>query len=178
MAHIHTEPGQHDTTISIHLIRLDFDEPKIMLHLHRKIGLYTQFGGHVELHETPWQSAAHELKEETGYDIDQVQVLQPKDRMRILGGATLHPYPVAQATVGYPGQDHFHTDSIYALTASEEPRDAPEDGESTDIRLFTRNEIAQLGSDKIDSFTKDVALFVFDECLKTWRPTPTSEFKL
>jgi len=63
MAHIHTQPGQHDHTASAYIVRTDFDEPKIMLHLHRKIGKYLQFGGHVELHETPWQAVVHELRE-------------------------------------------------------------------------------------------------------------------
>ncbi len=53
MAHIHTQPGQHDHTASAYIFRVDFDEPKLVLHLHRKINKYLQFGGHIELHETP-----------------------------------------------------------------------------------------------------------------------------
>ena len=66
MAHIHTQPGQHDHTASAYIIRTDLDTPRIMLHLHRKIGKYLQFGGHVELNETPWQAVVHELREESG----------------------------------------------------------------------------------------------------------------
>jgi 8-oxo-dGTP pyrophosphatase MutT (NUDIX family) len=82
MSHIHKKPGQHDHTASTFLFRTDFSEPKVMLHFHQKLGSYMQFGGHVELNETPWQTVIHELREESGYDIDQLQILQPKQRLK------------------------------------------------------------------------------------------------
>jgi len=76
----------------------------------------------------------------------------------------------------YPqGGGHFHTDSAYAIVTDQEPSDAPEEGESTDIRLFTRAEVA--ASDQIDTITRDIALYVFDECLVHWHPVATSAFK-
>jgi hypothetical protein len=49
MAHIHTEPGQHDFTASAFIIRLDrLDErgqPKLLLHKHKKLHKLLQFGG-------------------------------------------------------------------------------------------------------------------------------------
>src|SRR5687768_11259744 len=130
MPHIHTEPGQHDHTVSIYIVRTDFDEPKIMLHLHRKVQLYAQFGGHVELTETPWQAATHELREEAGYDLSQLMLLQPAKYMSRVGSAVVHPQPVVHATMGYViDKSHFHTDSAYALIAKTEPPYAPEKGE-------------------------------------------------
>jgi 8-oxo-dGTP pyrophosphatase MutT (NUDIX family) len=176
MAHIHTEPGQYDHTVSIYLLRTDFDEPKMMLHFHKKIGAYAQFGGHIELNENPWEAVTHELREETGYDIDQISVLQPLQRMQRITGATVHPSPAVHATMGYPqSSPHLHTDSTYVLTADEPPRRAPDDGESTDIQLFTRTEVAS--HPDIDDITRDIALYAFDEIFTAWQPTPSITFQ-
>jgi ADP-ribose pyrophosphatase YjhB (NUDIX family) len=175
MAHIHTEPGQHDHTVSIYLLRTDFDEPKMMLHFHKKVKAYAQFGGHIELNETPWQSVAHELREETGYNIEQLQLLQPAERMSHITGAILHPQPVAHATMGYPSNGgHFHTDSVYAFTTGSTPLHKPQKGESTDIQLFTRSEIAN--HPNIDPITCDIALYIFDKILPLWQPVSPKNF--
>lgn len=175
MPHLHTRPGQHDHTVSIYLFRTDFDEPKIMLHMHRKFGRYMQFGGHIELNETPVQTIVHELKEESGYDIDQVQLLQPAQRLRALTGATLHPVPLAYNTHPIP-PDHFHTDTVYAVTTRETPRQQPEAGESTDIRLFTRAEVAALSNDQTLDNVREIILYIFDEILDTWQPVSPNTF--
>lgn len=175
MAHIHTEKGQHDHTISIYIFRTDFAEPKVMLHFHRKMKIYAQFGGHIELNETPWQAALHELREESGYDIDQLKILQPPQRLKRVENAIVHPQPAAHVTMTYPSfGGHNHTDSTYVFTADGEPRYKPEEGESTDIRLFTREEV--LASDQIDTITRDIALYGFDEILANWQPLSLGEF--
>ncbi len=177
MAHIHTQPGQHDHTASAYIIRTDFDEPKIMLHLHRKIGKYLQFGGHVELHETPWQAVAHELREESGYDIDQLRILQPEQRVKQLSDAVIHPQPAAHSTHPFGGgTDHFHTDIGYAVVATEPPRHLPEDGESTTIKLLTRSELAAMPESDLPDNVKQIGLFIFDYCLKHWESVPATEF--
>lgn len=176
MGHIHSEPGQHDHTVSIYIARTDFDDPKMMLHLHKKVKKYAQFGGHVELDETPWQTTIHEMREETGYDLKQVQLLQPLERMTSITGAVLHPQPVAHATMGYPTQGgHFHTDSVYAFTADSAPLHSPEEGESMDIQLFTRAEI--VNHPNVDPITRDISLYIFDKVLSTWKPVSPSDFK-
>lgn len=176
MPHIHTAPGQYDHTISIYLIRTDDpSEPKIMLHFHRKMNAYAQFGGHIELDENPWQAAVHELREESGYAIDQLQLLQPERRLMHIENATVHPVPAVHATMTYPQNGgHFHTDSAYAVVAHEEPQNSPEEGESTNIRLFTRAEV--MASSEIDTITRDIALYILDECLKHWQTVPTTDF--
>lgn len=177
MAHIHTQPGQHDHTASAYIIRTDFDEPKIILHLHRKIGKYLQFGGHVELHETPWQAVAHELREESGYDIDQLRILQPEQRVKHLSDAVIHPQPASHSTHPFGGgTDHFHTDIGYAVVADEPPRHLPEDGESTTIRLLTRSELAAMPESDLPDNVKQIGLFIFDHCLKHWESVPATEF--
>ncbi len=54
MSHIHTNTGEHDFCASGSIVRLDStDVPKILLHKHKKLGVFIQFGGHVELNENP-----------------------------------------------------------------------------------------------------------------------------
>jgi 8-oxo-dGTP pyrophosphatase MutT (NUDIX family) len=176
MPHIHTKPGQHDHTISIYIVRTDFDEPKVMFHFHNKARLYAQFGGHIELDETPWSSVRHELREESGYDLDQLELLQPEGHATKIGSAVIHPTPVVHATMGYHGTaEHFHTDTTYAFTTAKPPSHSPEEGESTDIILLSRNEI--LAERKMDDITRDTATYILDEILRKWRPVSSADFE-
>lgn len=175
MPHIHTSPGQHDHTVSAYLFRLDYDEPKVMLHFHRKMNAYMQFGGHIELDETPMQALVHELREESGYDMSQVDILQPATRLNTITGSVIHPLPTLYST--HPvGDDHFHSDIAYAVVANEAPKYSPEEGESTDLRLFTRKELIDLPDDKIIENVRETALFIFDEILGNWESVSSSEF--
>lgn len=74
MPHIHEGDGQHDLTAGAFIIRFDQDEPKGLLHFHRKLHKLLPIGGHVELNESPWQAIAHELDEESGYSMSQLMV--------------------------------------------------------------------------------------------------------
>ncbi|HEX6416493.1 MAG TPA: NUDIX domain-containing protein [Candidatus Saccharimonadales bacterium] len=179
MSHIHTDPGQYDHTASVYLFRTDFNEPKIMLHLHKKLGKYMQFGGHIELHETPWGAVVHEVREESGYDIAQISLLQPRERVVSLSDATIHPAPAAHSShpFGKPGSGHFHTDVAYAAVASEPPRHTPHDDESSDIKMFTRQELVDLPDDQIIANVREIALHIFDNCLGNWEPVPSKSFK-
>ena len=66
MAHVHTQYGEHDQTASAFIVRTDTEQPKLLLHLHKKLGVLLQPGGHVELQENQWQAICHEIQEETG----------------------------------------------------------------------------------------------------------------
>ena len=175
MAHIHTKPGQYDHTVSLYIFRTDFEEPKLLLHMHRKIKKYAQFGGHIELNETPWQAVAHELSEESGYHLEQLAVLQPTAHVPALKNSILHPTPVICCTMKYPGNEtHGHIDSTYALVTDQAPKGAPAKEESNDIRLFTRQEIETMV--EIDPVTREIALAIFDDFLPMWHPVATAQF--
>ena len=178
MPHIHTEAGQHDHTVSIYLFRTDFEQPKIMLHFHKKMNAVAQFGGHIELNETPWQTTSHELEEETGYTLGQLKVLQPVHAQPVISGATLHPYPVAHVTMSVPGTEaHYHTDSIYAFVTDQPPAQALAEGESTDIRLYSEEELVKAKAE-IEGVTFDLARHIFKDVLPTWKAVPATDFKL
>jgi len=170
MPHIHDQPGQYDVTVSGYTFRDDGDEPRVLLHWHKILKCWMQFGGHVELHENPWQALAHELREESGYDLGQLRLLQPR-LPRITSSpdkAIFHPYPVAVLSVPFPDIDHYHTDIAYALVTAEEPRHHIGQDESADIRLFTRSEIAALDDSSIIPNVRQIILYIFDECLPHW----------
>lgn len=36
MGHIHNNPSEHDYTVGAYVVRLDQNQPKVLLHLHKK----------------------------------------------------------------------------------------------------------------------------------------------
>ena len=90
-----------------------------VLHLHKRLGIWLQPGGHVDPGEEPASAALREAGEETGLGV------------RFRGGVPrLFHVDVHPAAKG-----HTHLDLRYALEADdEEPR--PPAGESQDVRWF------------------------------------------
>ena len=180
MPHIHDQYGQHDATVTGYIIRTDMDEPRILLHMHRKLGKLMPVGGHIEMTETPWQSIIHELREESGYDIAELCILQPKDRLRSLSDVPLHPYPLAMLTADYfdeePGR-HFHDDIAYAFVAGGEPAGLPEEGESLDIRWLTATDLVALPASEIFANVREIYAFALNTCLSSWESRPAGEFQ-
>lgn len=175
MPHIHNEPGQHDHTVSGFIVRTDLGEPKLLLHKHKKLGRYIQFGGHIELHETPWQALVHELQEESGYGMLQLSLLQPKRRITSLTGAKLHPVAVYHNTHSF-SETHFHTDLGYAFVVDGEPDSAIAENESGDILLISRQELAALPAEQTFESVREAGLFIFDVCIAEWEVADTNNF--
>lgn len=177
MPHIHTRPGEHDHTASAFIVRSS-DEPKIVLHVHKLLGKYLQFGGHIELNENPWQSVIHEVREESGYDMSQLKILQPASRLKSLpGNAVLHPYPIYQITHEGFDIDHKHIDTAYAFVTAESPKYKVADNETGLLTEFSRSEILNMPGSKIAENVREACLFVFDECLPRWDQVDPSEFE-
>ncbi|MDB5238212.1 MAG: hydrolase [Candidatus Kaiserbacteria bacterium] len=63
MAHIH---DKIDFTASAFVV---FDN-KVLLHKHKKTGLWLQPGGHIELDEDPNEAVLREVREETGLEVE------------------------------------------------------------------------------------------------------------
>ena len=201
MAHLHCAPGQHDLTVSAYIIRLAGDggaapaagtgpEPLCLVHRHKRIGRLMQVGGHVELDETPWAALAHEVREESGYDLDQLDVLQTGPEVAgavDTDGAVAHPQPFLVNTQMLPCQ-HFHTDLTYALVARGEPRHgvgvddetgAGDPEESTDLRWYTVAELDRAVGP--GGALADVAVFyrvVVERVLPVARAVPAAMFGL
>ena len=140
MAHIHDQPNQHDLTACAFIIRQVDGEWRCLVHMHKKLGKLLQIGGHVELHETPWQSVAHELREEAGYELSDLQLLQPKMARPVRPNSIQHPMPIDINTHRF-SPDHFHTDLAYGFVATAEPQLQPLEDESLDLRWLTVTEL-------------------------------------
>lgn len=177
MAHIHTQAGQVDQTVTAYVVRRDGDEIYVMLHMHKTRKKLLPVGGHIELDETPWSAIRHELQEESGYTLDELKVLQPPARIIHLHGAAVHPQPFVMHTHSIT-QDHFHSDTSYLFMAQTEPRGPRADDESDDIRWLTRDGIERLPSDKLLDNTRQICLAIFDVFLDDWQPVETADFSL
>jgi 8-oxo-dGTP pyrophosphatase MutT (NUDIX family) len=94
-----------------------------VLHVHRRIGVWLQPGGHIEAGEAPWDAAVRECVEETGLPVHHPD-----------GGPTLVHVDVHDAPRG-----HLHLDLRYRLLApGDDPVPAP--GESQEARWFSWEE--------------------------------------
>ena len=95
----------------------------VVLHLHKRLGLWLQPGGHIDPGETPAEGALREAEEETG-----LHVRHPTDGPRLVH-VDVHPGP----------KGHTHLDVRFLLEADgDEPTPAAD--ESPDVRWFTWDE--------------------------------------
>ncbi len=169
MGHINKNPGEGDPTASAFIVRTDREEPRILLHKHRKLDLWMQFGGHIEpsRKETPWQAVIREIREEAGYEISQLNVLQPSLRVGPLENTDNHPMPFNinshPIDTGDGCVDHFHSDIEWAFTATEDPKNPPQDGESEDIRRFTSTELDRLSDEEIPPDVRTICQYVLNK---------------
>ena len=94
--------GRH-FTVAVFVVH----EGKVLLHLHRKLGMWLPPGGHIEKDELPDDAAVREVLEETGIKVE----LMGERREDIEDPVQLHrPAGVQLEHIG-PG--HEHVDLIY-----------------------------------------------------------------
>lgn len=192
MPHINTEPGQHDHTASAYIFKIHPDtelyqktgslSPLLLLHMHKKFKKLLQPGGHIELNENPWQAIKHELLEETGYALSQLSIMQPNETVRSLSNkdSILHPIPFVHNTHKV-SDEHFHTDIGYLFITQEFPAHTVGEGESTDLRWVTQEELNAFSPQEVNSGVRDIgnAAFELIEAQNdAWYGYPTNDFRV
>ena len=96
------EHGRH-FTVAVFVVR----DGKVLLHWHRKLGMWLPPGGHIERDELPDEAAVREVREETGVEVE----LVGERREDVEDPVQLHrPAGVQLEDIG-PG--HQHIDLIY-----------------------------------------------------------------
>ncbi len=96
------EHGRH-FTVAIFVVR----DGRVLLHCHRKLGMWLPPGGHIERDELPDEAAVREVLEETGVEVE----LVGERREDVEDPVQLHrPAGVQLEDIG-PG--HQHIDLIY-----------------------------------------------------------------
>lgn len=143
MPHIHTQPNQHDMTVSAWIIRKLDNDLMCLVHFHKKIEKFMQIGGHIELDETPWQAMANEIEEESGYTLSQLKIAQHSDKKIDVGLHLQHPTPFSMNTHNV-NDGHYHSDLCYGFFTDSLPKNNPVDGESSDLKWVSLSELKQL----------------------------------
>ena len=175
MPHLHTQPHGHDMTISAWIMRRQDGEVKALVHRHRKLHIWLQPGGHIEHTENPWQALAHELREETGYELSQLRVLQALPVVEGCIHDVMHPAPVAVNTHRpYPG--HFHSDLVMAMITDEDPVGEPGPGESRELAWMSPDEFAALAGSEHDAV--QIMTMIARNVVGVWSEVPATAFTL
>ena len=122
-----------------------------ILHLHRKLGIWVQPGGHIDPGEAPLDAAVRETREETGLGV--ISII-PEG---LLFHVDVHPGP----------RGHIHFDLRYVLGApDDDPTPPPE--ESQDVRWCAFADVATLAERSlVPALTKLGAAWMDPGC--AWR---------
>jgi 8-oxo-dGTP pyrophosphatase MutT (NUDIX family)/GNAT superfamily N-acetyltransferase len=107
------------------------DGRRVLLHRHKRLGLWLQPGGHIDPGELPWDAAAREAVEEGGLPA----TLTSSDLVHV----DVHPGP----------RGHTHLDLRYLVGA---PRltPAPGEGESQDVQWFAWHQAIDLAEEGLE----------------------------
>ena len=177
MGHIHNQPYEFDFTVSAYIFRFSETEQRclMLMHRHKLLSWILPVGGHIELTETPWQAMVREVKEEAGYGINELQVLQPKDRIKGLSGVVQAPAPLVINSHRF-SDDHFHTDISYALVVDSIAQGSIIDNESQEFLWVNQYQLAALSEAETVLDVQQIGAFAFSFCLVNWEAVAASSF--
>jgi 8-oxo-dGTP pyrophosphatase MutT (NUDIX family) len=178
MPHIHSEPGQHDVVVCAYIVRVEKNQPpRALLHRHKRLNKLLQPGSHVEVTENPWQAIIHEIREETGYDIHQLKILQsvPGIEPAPDSDAIYLPVPVAMDEHRYGDKDHFHDALAYAFMTTELPNGEPDEDESQEFYWVDLEKLNTLTDNEIMRSSKEIYKYVLEN-FENWRAEDVDKF--
>jgi 8-oxo-dGTP pyrophosphatase MutT (NUDIX family) len=119
---------------------------RVVLHRHKRLGIWLQPGGHVDPGETAAEGAARETLEETG-----LAAFHPDGRPSLVH-VDVHPGP----------RGHLHLDLRYLLLADGSAPLHPDAGESPDVAWFTPAEVRAIGDGSVVAAVRAAARHLDD----------------
>ncbi len=105
---------------------IDSFNKKVLLHKHKKLGIWLQFGGHFDYELNPLEVAIRESKEESG--LDDLKAVSYLSNINI-------PIDIEMQKIKekFPKPGHFHADFRYLLNTNSPENVKALDGESDDF---------------------------------------------
>ena len=129
---------------------------RTLLLFHKRLGRWMPPGGHVEIDETPEETARRECKEETGLDVEIVG--EPSSDLfagnpeegRMLTSPIVFLLENIPASEEYNEPAHQHMDFLYVAKPIDESQAVMlAEHEGREIRWFTREEVERLPKEEI-----------------------------
>ena len=108
---------------------------KVLLHLHKKLGIWLPIGGHIDRDELPEDAAVREAQEEAGLAVKLYNPGKKTDMDDV--EQLVRPMHILLEDIN---QFHQHIDLIYYAT-SDTDKLAPQAGETTNLKWFTDEEV-------------------------------------
>jgi 8-oxo-dGTP pyrophosphatase MutT (NUDIX family) len=129
------EANEHHLTVGAFVV----SSRGIVLHLHKRLGIWVQPGGHVDAGESPEEACLRETSEETGLDVRHLDPI-------CLFHVDVHPGP----------SGHTHYDLRYLVVS--EPHDpTPPAGESPEVYWFDFDAAAARAADDLVPVVRHLA---------------------
>jgi 8-oxo-dGTP pyrophosphatase MutT (NUDIX family)/GNAT superfamily N-acetyltransferase len=142
-------------------VLVTIDRRRVLLHRHKRLGLWLQPGGHIDEGELPWDAARREAAEETGLAV--LLASSPADVERP---------PLVHVDVHSGGRKHVHLDLRYLAEAPYAPPVPPE-GESQEVEWFHWHQAIAIAEPGLEGALR--ALQPGEPTLRTVRPADARE---
>ena len=125
---------EHSDTTHVTASAIVVGSPGVVLHLHKRLNMWLQPGGHIDAGESVDQAALREAREETGLQLR--HLMNELNNLPRFIHLDVHPGP----------RGHTHLDVRYLLVADNETF-APAEGESKEVKWFSFDEALQASED-------------------------------